>query len=84
MEGTPYVARLSELLEDLHTITSFRLSLHDLDGTEWYAAKKRTAFCDLICDTEEGYRRCLTCDRRAITAFGQLGRPIQLNYIMND
>lgn len=77
MEGTPYVARLSELLEDLHTITSFRLSLHDLDGTEWYAAKKRTAFCDLICDTEEGYRRCLTCDRRAITAFGQLGRPIQ-------
>ena len=77
MEGMPYVARLSELLEDLHTITSFRLSLHDLDGTEWYAAKKRTAFCDLICDTEEGYRRCLTCDRRAITAFGQLGRPIQ-------
>lgn len=77
MKGTPYVARLSELLEKLHTITSFRLSLHDPDGTEWYSAKQRTAFCDLICDTEEGYQKCLTCDRRAITSFAQLGRAIQ-------
>ena len=77
MKGSPYAARLSELMEKLHEITSFRLSLHDPDGTEWYSARQRTAFCDLICDTEEGYRKCLTCDRRAITSFAQLRRPIQ-------
>ncbi|MEF9974270.1 MAG: PocR ligand-binding domain-containing protein [Clostridia bacterium] len=69
--------RLTELLEMMHEVSGMRLSLHDLDGTELYSAKSRSAFCDLICESESGYQRCLTCDIRAITSFAQLARPIQ-------
>ena len=71
------VARLAVLLENLHEITKLQISLHDTTGVELYSAKSRSAFCDLICNTEEGYLRCLACDRRAASSGGPPFAPAQ-------
>jgi len=71
------VARLAVLLENLHEITRLQISLHDTTGAELYSAKSRSAFCDLICATGEGYRRCRACDRRASSSFAPPFAPAQ-------
>jgi len=71
------VGRLAALLQYLHEITHLQMSLHDTNGVELYSAKSRSAFCDLICDTQEGYGRCLACDRRAASSFAPPFAPVQ-------
>ncbi len=71
------VNRLAILLENLHEITRLQISLHDTTGVELYAARSRSVFCDLICNSEEGYQRCLACDRRAASPDGPLFTPVQ-------
>ena len=71
------VSRLADLMENLHAITKLQISLHDTTGVEIYSARYRSAFCDLIVNTQEGYLRCLACDRRASSSGGPPYAPSQ-------
>lgn len=66
MHGSLDIERLRDLLAHLHEITKLQLSLHDRQGREIYSILSRSAFCNLICESEEGYRRCVQCDMQAI------------------
>ncbi len=70
-------ARLADLLENLHEITRLQLSLHDTNGNEIYSAKSRSSFCDLICGIPQGYARCVSCDKRAVTGLTPPYAPVQ-------
>lgn len=70
-------ARLSSLLGHLHEITHLQLSLHDTDGREIYSIYSRSAFCDLICGTPEGYRRCVASDACAIRSIAPPIAPFE-------
>lgn len=65
MQTTLNIARLHDLLAYLHEITDVQISLHNPKGKEVYSIYSRSAFCDLICNTEEGHARCVACDMRA-------------------
>lgn len=60
------LARLHELLGYLYDMKGIQCSLHERNGREIYSSKARSAFCDLICASPEGYRRCLGSDKAAI------------------
>ncbi len=77
MESNLNVARLGDLLANLHEITHLQISLHDTTGRELYSARSRSAFCDLICDSQQGYLRCLACDRHAAASFAPPFAPVQ-------
>lgn len=77
MQTTLNIDRLRDLLANLHEITHLQFSLHDVDGREIYSIYSRSAFCDLMCSTEEGYRRCVDCDARAIGRFAPTLKPFQ-------
>lgn len=65
MESGLDIVRLSDLFANLHEITHLHISLHDTTGVELYAVQARSSFCELICSEEEGYRRCIECDKQA-------------------
>ena len=77
MKYTLNVARLADLLENLHEITRLKISLHDTSGAELYSSRSRSMFCDLICHLPQGYQRCLACDHQAVTSFTPPYAPVQ-------
>lgn len=77
MKYTLNVARLADLLKNVHEITRLQISLHDMSGAELYSAKSRSGFCDLMCSLPQGYGRCLACDRHAASSFTPPYAPVQ-------
>ncbi len=77
MDYTLNVARLVDLLENLHEITRLKISLHDTSGAELYSARSLGTFCDLICRLPQGYQRCLACDHHAVSSFTPPYTPVQ-------
>ncbi len=71
------ISRLNELLINLQEITTLKISLHDLKANELYTVNKRSAFCDLIINTPEGYSRCYACDLDAINSMEGRTMPYQ-------
>ena len=69
--------RLFDLLNQLHELTGFRFSVHSLNGQEVYAKDTRAMFCDLICNTKEGYERCYRCDKRAVDKVKNSLEPVR-------
>lgn len=70
-------SRLNELLINLQEITDLKFSLHDLKAHELYTVNKRSAFCNLICDTQDGYSHCYGSDLQAINKLEGKTSPYQ-------
>lgn len=77
MKYTLNVARLADLLKNLHEITQLKISLHDTNGAELHSTKSRSTFCNLICSLSAGYQRCLACDRHAVSSLAPPYAPVQ-------
>ncbi len=77
MESNLNIGRLSALLANLHEITRLQISLHEPGGREIHSVMSRSAFCDLICGTQEGRGRCLASDRQAVAAADLPLGPVQ-------
>lgn len=77
MQTTLNMLRLRDLLSNLHELTQLQISLHDISGREVYSILSRSAFCDLICDSHDGYLRCVASDAAAIHSLNLQAGPLQ-------
>lgn len=71
------VNRIRELLINLQELTDLRFSLHTVDAAELIAANRRSDFCELICESQFGYRKCFNSDIIGIKTAKQIEKPYQ-------
>lgn len=71
------VTRISELLTNLQELTNLRFSLHTIGAEELVTANRRSEFCNLICQTKNGYKKCFESDLAGIEAVKSLEEPYQ-------
>lgn len=71
------VNRICELLTNLQELTNLRFSLHTIEALELVTANRRSDFCNLICQTQYGYRKCFNSDLKGINAAKELEKPYQ-------
>ena len=71
------VNRIRELLTNLQELTNLRFSLHTTEALELVTANRRSDFCNLICQTQYGYRKCFNSDLKGIDAAKKLEKPYQ-------
>lgn len=71
------VNRIRELLTNLQELTNLRFSLHTIEALELVTANRRSDFCNLICQTQYGYRKCFNSDLKGINAAKELEKPYQ-------
>ncbi len=58
--------RLGRLLNNLYLCTGVKFALMDENAHEVYTSSYQTPFCHLIAQAEDGYKRCVDCDHRAL------------------
>lgn len=74
MQGRDEQNKLAALLDHLHRVMDMKFGLMDDQAQEVYSASSQAEFCRLIKQSHDGMRRCLDCDRRALSQIGRKTR----------
>ena len=65
--------KLLKLIDNLYILTGIRANIYDASGNDACISSEGTSFCRQIQSTQDGYTRCVNCDRRAIAKCRESG-----------